>query len=99
MPLVVFGPCLHLGLSMRDLPTEQGIALLIMLIRHLRAASDQCHLLLIALSWWHLAMGTSYPLLEEPQQSLLHDQAHIFSAARQFLKTIHDSLHIPAITA
>jgi hypothetical protein len=39
------------------------------------------------------------PLLKDPRQSLLHDQAHIFSAARKLLKTIHGSLHIPAINA
>jgi hypothetical protein len=54
---VVFGPCIRAGLSMHDLPTEQGIALLVMFIRHLRSASAQSKLLRIALAWWQLVTG------------------------------------------
>jgi hypothetical protein len=50
---VVFGPGMHGALAMHDLPVEQGIAILIMLLRHLRAATPQGRLLLITLAcWW-----------------------------------------------
>jgi hypothetical protein len=94
---VVFGPCIHAGLSMKDLPTEQGIALLIMIIRHLRSHTAQTKILRIALFWWQLVMGTSFSLLATPNLILLHDEAHIFSAARQFLKTVNGQLYIQEI--
>jgi hypothetical protein len=95
--VVVFGPIVNLGLSLRDLPTEQGIALLVMLLRHIRSHSDQDRLLFITLAWWQLLMGTSYPLLERPQDPLPYDTAHVLSAARQSLKTVHSSVHIPTL--
>jgi hypothetical protein len=95
---VVFGPCIRAGLRLRDLPTEQGIALLILIIRHLRSNTAQTKILRIALAWWQLVMGTSFSLLESPLQALLHDEAHIFSATRQFLKDVNGQLHIQEIT-
>jgi hypothetical protein len=95
---VVFGPCLQAGLSLRDLATEQGIALLVMLLRHLRTVTAQGKLLSIALVWWQLVIGTSFPLLEYPAQVLLHDEAHIFPVVRQFLRSIEGSLHITEVT-
>jgi hypothetical protein len=96
---VALGPSLNLRLSLRDLPTEQGIALMVMIVRHLRSKSDQGRLLFIALSWWQLVMGTSYPLLQRPQRPILYDDAHIMSATRQFLKTVHGTLHIPELSS
>jgi hypothetical protein len=81
---VAFGPSVNLGLSLRDLPTAQGIALFVMLVRHFRSQSDQGCLLFITLTWWQLFMGTSYPLLERPQESLPYDDAHILSAPGSF---------------
>jgi hypothetical protein len=94
---VAFGPKVNLGLSLRDLPTEQGIALLVMLVRHLHSQSYQGRLLFITLVWWQLFMGTSYPLLERPQELLPYDDAHILSATRQFLTTVNSTLHIPTL--
>jgi hypothetical protein len=96
---VAFGPCIRAGLSMRDLPTEQGIALLLIIIRHLRSHTAQTKILLIALSWWQLVMGTSFSLLAHPDQVLLHDEAHIFSATRQYLKSVNGQLYIQDIEA
>jgi hypothetical protein len=79
---VVFGPCIRAGLSMRDLPTEQGIALLIMIIRHLRSHTAQTKILRIAL--WQLVMGTSFSFLATPDPILLHDEAHIFPLPARF---------------
>jgi hypothetical protein len=95
---VVFGPCLQAGLSMRDLATEQGIALLVMFLRHLCTVTAQGKLLSIALAWWYLVTGTSFSLLEYPTQVLLHNEAHIFSAVQQFLRSIDASLLIQEVT-
>jgi hypothetical protein len=91
---VVLGPCMYGALAMRDLPVEQGIAILIMMIRHIRAATPQGRLLLIALAWWQLVIGTSYPRLESPANRLFHDDTHILSAARLFLRSVDGQLHI-----
>jgi hypothetical protein len=96
---VAFGPSLNLGLSLRDLPTEQGIALMVMIVQHLRSNSDQGRLLFIALSWWQLVLGTSYPLLQHPQRPILYDDSHLLSATRQFLKTVNGALHIPVLSS
>jgi hypothetical protein len=77
---VVFGPCMHGGLALRDLPVEQGITILIMIIRHLSAATPQGRLLIITLDWWQHVIGTSYALLDNPEPILPHDDAHILSA-------------------
>jgi hypothetical protein len=71
---------------------------LILIIRHLRSNTAQTKILRIALSWWQLVIGTSFSLLEHPHQPLLHDEAHIFSATRQFLKNVNRQLHIQEIT-
>jgi hypothetical protein len=64
--IVVFGPAFHSGLGFRDLFTEQGVSQVLLLLRHLRADSPQGKLFRIAIDWWQLVMGVSYPLLEHP---------------------------------
>jgi hypothetical protein len=58
--VVVFGPCLQAGLSLRNLATEQGVALFVMRLHHLHTDTAQGKLLSIALAWWHLVTGTSF---------------------------------------
>jgi hypothetical protein len=64
---VAYGPSRYGALGLRNLPVEQSIAGVTMLICHLRARSTQGTLALIALSWWQLRLGTSKPPLEDPQ--------------------------------
>jgi hypothetical protein len=73
---VVYGPARYGGLGFRDLAVEQGIAQVELFIRHTRAGSSQGKLLRIALSWWQLVIGVSYPLLEYQLQAS-HTRAHI----------------------
>jgi hypothetical protein len=83
---VVFGPSFHGGLGFRDLFIEQGVSQVLLLLRHLRADSPQGKLFRIAIDWWQLVMGVSYPLLEHPAPILLHQAPHWLSALRQFLQ-------------
>jgi hypothetical protein len=95
---VVFGPCMHGGLALRDLPVEQGIAILIMIIRHLRVATPQGQLLLITLVWWQHVIGISYALIDNPEPIMLHNDTHILSVRRIFLRSINGDLAIPVLT-
>jgi hypothetical protein len=61
---VVFGPSRYGGLGFGDLFIKQGISQVELLIRHLRADSPQGQLLCIAIAWWQLVVGVSYPLLQ-----------------------------------
>jgi hypothetical protein len=95
---VVFGPTLYNGLAMRDLPVEQGIAQLQILMRHIRAGSTQGDLFLITLSWWQQLAGVSYALLENTSPSLPFLDADLPSSIRHYLSTIKGSVHIPTIS-
>jgi hypothetical protein len=61
--IVVYGPSHYGGLGFRDLFVEQGVAQVELLIRHLRTGTTQGTLMLIAISWWQMVVGVSYPLL------------------------------------
>jgi hypothetical protein len=94
---VAFGPSRYGGLGLRNLQVEQGIAGLTILIRHLRAQTQQGSLLLITLAWWQQIISTQAPLLEYPNSPVPHDTPHIFSAQRHFLAGINGSLHIASV--
>jgi hypothetical protein len=83
------------ALGLRNLPVEQGIAGITILIRHLRARTHQGSLILISLAWWELVAGLSTPLLEDPTIPFSYDTPHLLSAHRAFLATIGGSLHVP----
>jgi hypothetical protein len=91
---VAYGPSRYGPLGLRDLPVEQGIAGVTMLIRHLRARSTQGTLALIALSWWQLRLGTSKPPLEDPKFNTPYDTPHWLAAHRAFLASTDGSIHI-----
>jgi hypothetical protein len=91
---VAYGPSRYGALGLRDWVVEQGIAQLVMLLRHLRGKTDQGRLLLIALSWWHLYSGTSFQLLQDPHSPLHLGEHHIFSSLRSFLQEIDGSLYV-----
>jgi hypothetical protein len=91
---VAFGPTRYLGLGLRDLAVEQGIAGITLLIRHLQAATSQGILMMIIVSWWQLLLGTSFALLEEPSVPISCDIPHWLSSLRNFLAKLDGSLHI-----
>jgi hypothetical protein len=95
--VVVFGPAFHGGLGFGDLFTEQGVSQVLLLLRHLRADSPQGKLFRIAIDWWQLVMGVSYPLLEHAAPIMLHQAPHWLSALRQFLQQLQASIHIPGL--
>jgi hypothetical protein len=94
---VVFSPSLHGGLGFQDLFVEQGVSQVLLLLRHLHADSPQGKFFRITNDWWQLVMGVSYPLLEHPTSTLPHQDPHWLSALRQFLHTLHASIHISGI--
>jgi hypothetical protein len=92
---VVFGSPLYGGLGLSDLVTEQGIAQLQLLMRHLRAGTPQGTLFLIGLSWWHLATGFSTPLWENPATNMPYIERSWYTSLKDFLDQIHGRIHIP----
>jgi hypothetical protein len=91
---VAFGPSRYGGLGLRNLQVEQGIAGIIILIRHLRARTQQGLLLLITLAWWQQIIGTQAQILEYPNSLIPHNTPHLLSAQCTFLTGINGSLHI-----
>jgi hypothetical protein len=91
---ITHGPARYGALGLRNLPVEQGIAGIMILIRHLRARTHQGSLILISLAWWQLVSGLSTPLLEDPTVPFPYDTPHLLSAHRAFLANIGGSLHV-----
>ena len=63
---VVYGSTNFLGLGLKSLYVEQGIAQILIIMRHLRAKSEIGELTMIALHWWHLLCLSLYPVLPDP---------------------------------
>jgi hypothetical protein len=97
--VVAYGPSRYGALGLRDWPTEQGIAQLILLLRHLQGNTEPGKLLLISLSWWHLYSGVSYQLLQDPFPPLAFRDHHIFTALRSFLREINGSFYVADLDA
>ena len=95
---IVFGSPLYGGLGLLNLVTEQGIAQLQILIRHLRPGTPQGTLFLIGLSWWHLAAGFSFSLWEHPQVKIPYVERTWYTSLQDFLAQINGCLHIPLAT-
>jgi hypothetical protein len=87
---VAYGPSRYGALGLRDRATEQGIAQLTLLLRHLRGNTEQGRLLLISLAWWHLYSVADYQLLQNPFPPLAFSDHHMFTALRSFLREIMD---------
>jgi endonuclease/exonuclease/phosphatase family metal-dependent hydrolase len=98
---VVYGSPRYGGLGLRDLPVEQGIAQLQLLMRHLRAQSPQGQLLQISLSWWQLQAGVPEPLLQYPTHPMSHLPFTWLTSIRDFLRRIDGRLlvadHTPSV--
>jgi hypothetical protein len=92
---IAFGSPLYGGLGLSNLVTEQGIAQLQLLMRHLRAGAPQGTLFLIDLSWWHLVAGFSTPLWENPAANIPYVERTWYTSLKDFLEQIHGRIHIP----
>jgi hypothetical protein len=95
---IVFGSPLYGDLGLFNLVTEQGIAQLQLLIRHLRAGTPQGTFFLIRSSWLHLAAGFSFSLWEHPQVQLSYVKRTWYTSLQEFLAKINGCLHIPLAT-
>jgi hypothetical protein len=95
---VVYGCVQFAGLGLRSLFIEQGIAQILISMRHLRACTDVGTLFLITLQWWQVTAGVSFALLENPNIPLTYLHPDWFTTFRNFLAIIQGSLHIPAVT-
>jgi hypothetical protein len=92
---IVFGSPLFGGLGLFNLVTEQGIAQLQLLIRHLRAGTPQGTLFIIGLSWWHLVAGFSTSLWENPTAKIPYVERTWYTSLKDFLAQINGQIHIP----
>ena len=91
---IVYGPRQLGGLGFRDLYITQGISHLTKLIQTLRTPGQPRDLLLILLDEWQIYSGSSYPLLQYPQQSCRHLPRSWLTTTRSFLADIDGSLSI-----
>ena len=91
---IVFGSPKYGGLGLRNFYVEQGLAQLLLFLRHIRANSEQGKLLRIALSWWQLTAGLSWPLMQHTKQRLPHLDDTWLTSVRDFLGFIGGSLTI-----
>jgi hypothetical protein len=94
---VIYGPSRYSGLGFRDLFAEQGIRQVKLLVQHLRTSTTQGTLMQIALSWWQLVAGVSYPLLTDTSMTLPHPDSHWLSSLRTFLSTMNASIHVDGL--
>jgi hypothetical protein len=92
---IVFGSPLFGGLGLHNLVTEQGIAQLQLLIRHLRAGTPQGMLFMIGLSWWHLVAGFATSLWENPTANIPYVDRTWYTSLQDFLAHINGQIHIP----
>ena len=93
---VVYGALQHGGLGLRHLYIERGIAQTILLIRHVRANSDQGTMVRIALDWWQQSAGVNFPLLLNPAVPVPYLESNWLTSLRDFLRDIKGSLQISA---
>jgi hypothetical protein len=52
----------------------------------------------IAISWWQMAVGVSYPLLGQTDKVIPFDAPHWLSSIRVFLQSVESSIHIEGLT-
>ena len=85
---------LLLGAGLTPLYGKQGIPQLQLLIRHLQEPRLSHNLAIINLQWAQLIAGTTFPILEQPQQTITH-LANIpwITSLCSFLAHINGQLH------
>ena len=91
---VTYGALQYGGLGLRNLYVERGIAQLILVIRHVRAMSDQGVLCLIAIDWWQQSAGLDFSLLVQPTMKIPYLADCWLTRLRDFLAFINGTLQI-----
>ena len=66
-------------------------------MRHIRANTDLGKLTEIALQWWQVRAGVSYPLLQQPHTPIEYTGNTWFTTLRTFLHDLNGSLRIHSI--
>lgn len=94
---VVFGSQFYLGLGLRHLYVEQGIAQINIIMRHIRVNTDLGTLTEIVLHWWQTNAGVSYSLLEKTSSTIKYTGETWFTSLHLFLHTLNGTLRIPSI--
>ena len=91
---ILYGPLELGGASFRHLYVQQGIGQVGLFMRNWRLKSMAGKLLRIAVGWFQLQVGMSYPFLENVSTPLPHLESKWLSSLRDFLASIDCSLHI-----
>jgi hypothetical protein len=89
---IIFGPLSYGGANFRTLYVEQGIGQSKMFLRHWRLQTTVGKMFRIALSWFQLVVGVSYPILEQPHNPLPHSESKWFASLRTFMSKNQISL-------
>ena len=85
---ILYGPMELGGASFRPLWIQQGISQVTLFLRHWRRNTQGGQLSRIALAWFQVQTGVSYPLLRYPKRPLPQLESKWFASMRDFLATI-----------
>ncbi|KAG7361856.1 reverse transcriptase RNA-dependent DNA polymerase [Nitzschia inconspicua] len=91
---VVFGPPSLGGANFRPLYDEQGSRQVELILKHLRTPSGINDHLRIALAWTQRLSGTSYSILENPDNPLPHLETVFFPSVRAYLTATNSKFQL-----
>lgn len=92
---MVFLPKAYGGIGLNELFTEQGIANILFMIRHLRQDSELGKFLRITMRWAQITAGTGRLILHDTTTHLPHLTSKWIAQLRQFLSTVKGRLLLP----
>ena len=87
------------GASFRPLWVQQGVSQVTLFLRHWRRNTQGGQLSKIALAWFQVQAGVSYPLLRFPKRTLPQLESKWFVSMRSFLATIDATIEIDDFVA
>jgi hypothetical protein len=91
---ILFGPLSLGGANFRHLYIEQGIGQVTTFLKHVRSQSTTGKQFQIALSWFQLAVGVSFPILENTRPALPHLESRWLASLRIFLASQNAAIHL-----
>ena len=99
---ILYGPLAFGGANFRSLYVQQGVAQVLMFVRHWRKTSITCKLLRISVSWFQAQVGVSFSILEHVHSPVPHLESKWLSSLRLFLQRINaklrlDTQYLPAL--
>ena len=96
---ILYGPMELGGACFRPLWVQQGVSQVTLFLRHWRRNTQGGQLSRIALAWFQVQAGVSYPLLRYPKRPLPQLESKWFLSLRSFLATIDASIEIDDFVA